>query len=235
MGIALSEIIVNLITIIYLFFTFPKTNKHNYSKFNIKQYFKLMILSFLETIIRNIIYYFVILVFLNMIDNQDLYFVANEFIWSIMLVPILSQNTLIKQEIANNNQYSLKPYFINSIILVLYMIILIPISLLLFKYVYGLNNYLEYFYTLLKLFPCYIIFTFDAVVESYFWATGQLKHILVQTILTNILVYVTAYILYLCNVWVVSLNSITLLFNLGVIVSSIYTISVFIWEKKRKK
>ena len=91
----------------------------------------------------------------------------------------------------------------------------------------------EYFLSLIKLFPCYIIFAFDEVVESYFWATGKIHHILVQTILTNILVYLTAYILYLCNVWSVTLNSIIILFNLGVFASSIYTISVFLVKQRK--
>ena len=59
--------------------------------------------SFSETLIRNIVYYFVILVLLNVIDNQDLYFVSNEYIWSLMLVPTLAQSTLIKQRISNDN------------------------------------------------------------------------------------------------------------------------------------
>ena len=54
-------------------------------------------------------------VFINMLDNQDLYFVANEFIWSIMLIPTTSQSLLIKQHLGNGED-SLKPYFINSIL-----------------------------------------------------------------------------------------------------------------------
>jgi len=116
----------------------------------------------------------------------------------------------------------------------LFMIILIPVALLIFKFVYSLSNYLDYFMVLLKLFPCYIIFVFDSIIEAYFIATGKMKHILVQTILTNIFVYCTALILYLCGVWMINLNSIILLFNLGVIVSSIYTIIVYLIENKKE-
>lgn len=231
-GVAISELIINLLTLIYFIITLEKTDK-NTIEFNKKEYFKLSCFAFFETLIRNIIYYFVILVFINMLDNQDLYFVANEYIWAIMLVPTLSQSTLIKQEIANNKEYSLKPYFINSIFLISYMIILLPLSIILFKYIYNLDNYMEYFMTLLKLFPCYIIFVIDSIIEAYFISTGKLHHILIQNLLTNIGVYMTALILYLFNVWDISLNAIILLFNLGVIVSSLYTISIYIYEYKK--
>ena len=87
-----------------------------------------------------------------------------------------------------------------------------------------------------RLFLLFILlFVFNSIIESYFIATGKMKHILVQTILTNILVYCTALILYLCGVWVITLDSVILLFNLGVIVSSLYTISIYLIETKRIK
>lgn len=231
-GVAITELIVNTTTLCYLYFTFPKTTIKN-TTLNKKEYFKLLLYSFLETAIRNIIYYCVILVFLNMLDSQDLYFVSNEYIWSFMLVPALAQNSLVKQEISNNAKSSLKPYFINCTILLAYMILLLPLSLLLFKTVYMLPNYLDYFYVLLKLFPCYIIFIFDSVIEGYFFSTGKLHHILIQNLLTNIGVYLTSLILLLCNVWAISLDAIIILFNAGVIVSSVYTIIAYYLDKNR--
>ena len=232
-GIAITELIVNLFTLLYLVLSFPKTTKTK-ANLNKKEYFKLLVFALLETLIRNVVYYCVILVFLNILNNQDLYYVANDYIWSIMLIPTLAQSTLIKQYIANNKNYSLKPYFINSIFLILFMILLIPLSLLIFKYVYNLDNYMGYFIVLLKLFPCYIIFVFDSIIEAYFFATGKLHHILIQNILTNIFVYLTAFILWIFNIWEIKLDSIILLFNIGVIISSIYTILVYVIEKRHK-
>ncbi|MBQ8845455.1 MAG: hypothetical protein IJ008_05560 [Clostridia bacterium] len=232
-GIALSELIINIATIIYLSTNLVKTYKTKLD-FNKKEYFKLFALAFFETLIRNAVYYCVILVFLNLIDNQDLYFVANEYIWSIMLVPALAQSTLIRQQVTNKNN-NLKPFFLNSLFLFAFIIILIPLALFIFKYIYNLQNYLDYFIVLLKLIPCYFIFIIDSIIESYFIASGKLHHVLIQSILTNIVVYLTAFILYLCNVISISLNLIIILFNIGVIVSSLYTICVYLVLMKRNK
>lgn len=230
-GIAIVEIVINASTILFLF---NFQNDGVDISIDKKEYFRLLGLAFLETVVRNLVYYFVILVFLNMIDNQDLYFVSNEFIWSIMLVPTLAQSSLIKQVVSNDKDSSLMPYFANSIFLILFMLILIPIALIVFKYVYCLPNYMEYFMTLLKLSPCYIVFIIDSIIESYFVATGEFHHVLVQTIITNILVYMTALILYLFGVWTITIDAIILLFNLGVVVSSIYTISVYLLKYRAK-
>ena len=231
-GIALSELIINISTIIYLAINLVKTYKTKL-KFNVKEYLKLFVLSFFETLIRNAVYYCVILVFLNLIDNQDLYFVANEYIWSIMLVPTLAQSTLVRQQVTNKDN-NLKPFFINSLFLFGFIIILVPLALFIFKYIYNLQNYLDYFTVLLKLLPCYFIFVIDSIIEAYFIASGKLHHVLIQSILTNIVVYLTAFILYLCEVISISLNLIIILFNIGVIVSSLYTICIYIILIKRK-
>lgn len=233
-GIAIAELVVNVISIIYLACGLKKGNSKH--KINAFEYFKLALISFLETLVRNVVYYCVILVFLNMIDNQDLYFISNEFIWSILLVPCLSQAALIRQDIATNNNFKISPYFKNCIVLSLFMTSLVPISPLIFKWIYNLPNYMDYFFVLLKLFPCYLVFVFDSVVEAYFSATGKLHHILIQTILTNVLVYLSAFILYLLGVWTITLNAIIILFNLGMIISSTYTIIIYlIGIRKNKK
>jgi len=233
-GVAISELIINIITIILLLNTRFKVSKQK-TNFNLKEYIKLFCFSFTETLIRNVVYYFVILVFLNMLDNQDLYFVSNEFIWSIMLVPTLAQSSLIKQDLANNKDTSLKPYFLNSLILISFIVILIPVAFFVFKYIYKFPNYIEFFIVLLKLLPCYSLFIIDSIVEAYFISMGKMHHILIQTFITNILVYLTALILYLCGVWIVTLNSIIILFNLGVIISSLYTITAYFIESRKLK
>ena len=233
MGVAIAELIVGVATIVYLAFKLPKTENKQID-FNKKEYFALMGYCFAETIIRNVVYYFVILVMLNMLDNQNLYFVANEYIWSLLLVPTLAQSTLIKQNLAQQKDASLKDYFINSVLLILFMIVLLPLALFVFSKIYNLANYMDYFYVLLKLFPCYIVFVFDSVIEAYFISAGKMLHILIQNLITNILIYLTAYICYLCGVWVVTLDTLILLFNLGVIVSSIYTIVAFIVIKNKE-
>lgn len=234
-GLALSMLIVNLSQLIYFVITLPKTKKQNCYVFNKKNYAKLCLFSFVESLTRNLTYYFIVLVLINTLNNQDLYYMSNEFIWSIMLVPALAQNDYIKQKVSQNNNESLKPYFINSVLIIGFIGLMIPVALLLFKYVYGFANWNDYFLTLLKLTPCYFIFIFDNVIESYFIASGKMLHVFIQTFLTNIVVYLTSFILYVSGVWRVTLDSIILVFSAGMILSSAYTISVYIYNIRQQK
>ena len=234
-GIATTELIINVLSLAYLLVKLKDNKDKAVAKVNKKEYIKLMCLAFVETSIRNIFYYFVVLVLLNVVDNQDIYCVANEYIWAIMLVPTLAQNALIKQELSNDLNCKIKPYFLNTTIICCYMFVVAAASLLVFKYVYNLKNYMDYFLTVLELLPCYVVFAFDAVAESFFVATGKLHYVLIQTIITNVFVYLPALILYLCGVWVVSFQTIILLFSVGVVIASAYTIIVYCIESRKKQ
>ena len=232
-GFAVSVIIVNAVKLVYFVLTMPKTKNVEVKALDKRQYLKLSLLSFLETLTRNLTYYFIILVLLNVVNNQELYFVGNEFIWSVMLVPVLAQNNCIKQSVSINNNESLKPYFVNGILISLYICVMLPVAFLLFRYVFAFANYMDYFMTLLKLVPCYFIFIFDNVIESYFIATGKMNFVFIQTLITNIAVYLTSFIFYICGVWQVTLNSIILVFSAGMILSSAYTIIVYVHQKRK--
>ena len=234
-GMAISSLIVTFGQLVYFLFTMPKTKNNKKHCFDKKNYFKLCTLSFIESLTRNLTYYFVVLVLINTLNNQDLYYISNEFIWTIMLVPTLAQNDYIKQKISQNNNESLKPYFLNNILLSAFVCLMIPVALFMFKYVFCFENYVEYFVTLLKLLPCYFIFIFDNVIESYFIASGKMHHVFMQTFITNIIVYLTSFVLYICEIWNVTLNSIILVFSAGMILSSAYTIAVYVYNIKHKK
>jgi len=234
-GLAISMMIVNFSQLVYFVTTLPKSKKQNSHTFDKKNYVKLCLFSLIESLTRNLTYYFIVLVLINTLNNQDLYFMSNEFVWSIMLIPALAQNDYIKQKVSQNNHESLKPYFVNSFLIIGFICLMIPVALILFKYVYRFGNWNDYFFTLLKLTPCYFIFIFDNVIESYFIASGKMFHVFVQTFLTNIVVYLTSFLLYMCGVWQVTLDSIILVFSAGMILSSAYTICVYIYKVKHKK
>ena len=81
----------------------------------------------------------------------------------------------------------------------------------------------------------YFIFIFDNVIESYFIAVGKMQYVFVQTFITNIIVYLTSYILFVCGVWIVTLNGIILVFSAGMILSSAYTIGCYAYQQHIKK
>lgn len=59
--------------------------------------------SGLESLIRNLVYLIVVLRGMNLLHEQDVYWIANNFIWSWLLLPVLSLSELLRQDVATSH------------------------------------------------------------------------------------------------------------------------------------
>jgi len=67
------------------------------------------------------------------------------------------------------------------------------------------------------------------IIDSVFYGLGKTKYLALQSVITNVSVYFTAFIFYKVGIWNPSLVSILCLFATGISVDSILT---FIYMKK---
>lgn len=106
-GIGYSNIIVN---IILLFISISALKKEGINIFTKKKISFTWMLSFLkigglsgvESLVRNLAYMFMIVRMINVVGEQGTYWVANNFIWAWLLLPVMQLSELIKQEISTN-------------------------------------------------------------------------------------------------------------------------------------
>ena len=63
-----------------------------------KEFAKICSISGVESLVRNVAYMVMISRMVNMVGEQGIYWVANNFIWGWLLLPILSLGDLIKKE-----------------------------------------------------------------------------------------------------------------------------------------
>ena len=73
----------------------------------------------------------------------------------------------------------------------------------------------------------YMVFTFNNVIDSIFYGLGRTDLMLIQSLLVNILLYGSAYLLYYLGVFEPTLTSITILFGLGISFDTIITLVLF--------
>lgn len=108
-GIGISNIIVNLILFVVTMFLLFKNgiNVINKEKMDFtwcKEFAKVGGISGLESFVRNFAYMVMICRMVNVVGEQGTYWVANNFIWGWMLLPISQLGELIKQETSTNKE-----------------------------------------------------------------------------------------------------------------------------------
>ena len=240
-GIGFSNIIVNILTLSVSFYFLSKEDVHIFKKTKLnfkwmKNFIKIGVISGFESFIRNIAYIVMISRMINLVNEQGTYWVANNFIWGWLLLPVLQLGELIKHEIStdvNNIKKNTLGYFIITIFISVLWFISIPLWKPFMTYVLGFDDIDKLFNLVLLLVGFYVLFSIQNIFDSTFYGLGKTKYMLFESVATNLVYYGTAYILYLTKFWTPSITSIALLFGIGNAFDSI--VSFFAYKYLLKK
>ena len=242
-GIAFSNIIVNLVLVITAIILLSKEGIVLFKKEKLnfawmKDFVKVGGISGLESFVRNIAYMLMIARMVNMVGEQGTYWVANNFIWGWLLLPILQLGELIKRETATDENAiknnSLGYFVITAIVCVIWCIT-IPIWKPFMSHILNFNDVDKLFELVMVLLGFYMLYAFQNVFDSTFYGLGKTNYMLFESVVTNTIYYGGAFILYLCGVWEPSLIGIALLFGIGNAFDAIVSLIAYAFLLKRKK
>lgn len=228
-GIAISNICINsIIFIVMLIILFKEgINIFNKEKLDFawtKELIKVGGISGLESFVRNIFYMVMISRMVNVVGEQGTYWVANNFIWGWLLLPVIQLGELIKQDVSTNKE-AIKDntlgYFTITTFICLLWIISIPLYKPFMKYVLNYNDVDKLFNLVIILLGSYIFYAIQNIFDSTFYGLGKTNYMLFESIVTNIIYYGICFILYITNIFKPSLINIVLMFGIGNIFDSI--------------
>lgn len=242
-GIALSNIIVNVILVSAAVILLSREGIVLFKKAKLsfgwmKDFLKVGGISGLESLVRNIAYMLMIARMVNMVGEQGTYWVANNFIWGWLLLPVLQLGELIKRETATDENAvknnSLGYFVITAVICVLWCAT-IPLWKPFMSYVLNFSDVDKLFELVMVLLGFYMLYAFQNVFDSTFYGLGKTNYMLFESVVTNAIYYGGAFILYLCGVWQPTLIGIALLFGIGNAFDSIVSLIAYMFLLKKKK
>ena len=222
-GIGVSNIIVNALLFITAALILAKQGCRLYGRDKLsfawaRDFAKIGGISGLESFVRNIAYMLMVSRMVNMVGEQGTYWVANNFIWGWMLLPVIQLGELIKQETATDekaiNNNTLGYFFMTAIICAVW-VVLIPTYKPFMHYVLGYNDVDKLFELIMVLLAFYVLYAFQNIFDCTFYGRGKTNYMLFESVVTNTVYYGTCFVLYLTGAWIPSLMSIALLFGIG--------------------
>lgn len=237
-GIAYTNIIVNIFMMIYMLI---RTNK--YFSIKIKSFFtdlsfkwqkewiKVGGFSGIESFVRNLAFMIMIIRMINVVNEQGTFWVANTFIWSWMLLPILALGELIKKETSEGDEYiknKTRGYFSVTTIVVAIWLVSIPLWKPFLNTIMNVTDYEKVFSLIVIQIVFYIIFAYNNVMDSTFYGVGRTDYMLWQSLIVNIIFYGTAFILFKTGVFEPALNGIAIMFGLGMLFDFIPTTYLYL-------
>jgi Na+-driven multidrug efflux pump len=244
-GIAFTNIIVYSVMFLYLAYKLFKQYSitlNDYFKnldFKwLKEWFKVGGFSGLESFVRNLAFMIMIIRMINVVNEQGTFWVANGFIWSWMLLPVLTLGELIKKETSEGDEQissKTKGYFTVTTIIMFTWIITLPLWKPFLQYVMNVPEYDKVFSLVFIQLIFYVIFAYNNIMDSTFYGVGKTDYMLWQSLIVNIIWYGGAFILFKAGLFEPSLNKIALLFGIGMAIDFIPTIILYIKLLKDRK
>ena len=222
-GIGYSNIIVNGLLLVVSLALLSRENIKVLKKSKLdfswaKEFAKIGGISGVESLVRNLFYMLMIVRMVNVVGEQGTYWVANNFIWGWLLLPVLQLGELIKQETAADrttiSRNSMGYFGITAMIAALWFAG-VPLWKPFMSGVLGFDDVNKLFELVLILLPFYVLYAFQNVFDATFYGLGKTTYMLFESVVTNALYYGAAFALYLGGVWTPSLVNIALMFGVG--------------------
>lgn len=221
-GIAASNIIVNaLLSVFSLWLLYRQGcikpcifQKSDLS--TIKDWCRVGVFSGIQQFIDNLIYAVMICKMVNMVAEQGNYWLANNFIWGWLLIPVTALSEVIKRDCKDGYRdlRQFPYYFIAGLTVILWSITL-PFWKPFYQYVEHLPNAAEVFSITVKLVPFYIAYIGSVLIDSIFIGLGKTSYNAVNSLIINFVYYGIFYILYVTNTLTFTMDVIILMFGCG--------------------
>lgn len=234
-GIGYSNILVNSVLLAVSAALLSKEGIHIFRKAKLdfgwaKEFFKVGSISGLESLVRNVAYMVMIARMVNVVSEQGTYWVANNFIWGWLLLPVLQLGELIKREVAadreNIRRNSLGYFAITAGIAVLW-VMTIPGWKPFMANVLGFGDVEKLFGLVLLLTGFYVFYAVQNVCDATFYGLGKTNYMLFESVVTNTVYYGGAFLLWRSGLWTPTLTGIALLFGIGNAFDSLVSLGAY--------
>ena len=242
-GIGVSNIIVNLLILVATLFllTKNKINIFDKSKMDfkwVKEFVKVGGISGLESFVRNFAYMVMIARMVNVVNEPGTYWVANNFIWGWMLLPIIQLGELIKQETSTNKdaiKNNTLGYFVITTFVIILWCIFIPLYKPFMEYILNFSDVDKLFELVIVLLGFYALYAFQNIFDSTFYGIGKTNYMLFESVVTNTIYYGIAFVLYITEIWQPTLIGIALLFGIGNAFDTLVSLGAYCFLMKKRK
>ena len=232
-GAAYAEIVVNTVVglfTVYLAYKKGYLHFHKPDKKFLVDWSKIGVFSGVQIFLDNFIYAIMVCKMVNAVSESGNYWVANNFIWGWLLVPVSCLVEVVKK----NDEKELK--IKNCWKYLAGILLLWIVSMPFWKtFISGpmASNGNEIVRIIYPLIPFYVTYLISAVIDGWFISKGKTLYNAVNSIIVNIGYYGIVYVLFKQGVFEMSMNFIVMMFGFGMVVHTIGSIIMYRLELKK--
>ena len=234
-GAAYSEIFVNVLLAIFSVLLVINKNYIGIKKIGLqffKEWFQIGKFSGIQIFLDNFIYAIMIVKMVNVVNESGNYWVANNFIWGWLLVPVTCFSELIKKN--NLSSISFKNTWRYGLAIMGLWVITMPFWSIFINKAMAVNSNKIMPIVMLSI-PFYLTYIISAFIDAWFISKGKTNYNLIISFIVNVVYYGILYILFRRDVFIMSMNFIIYMFGGGMVVHTVLSIIIYYIDIKKNQ
>ena len=231
-GAAYSEILVNVLLSIFSVFLIISKGYIGLRRTELSflnEWFQIGKFAGLQIFLDNLIYAIIIVKMVNAVNEAGNYWVANNFIWGWLLVPVTCFSELIKKN--NLSSISFKNTWRYGLMIVGLWVIIMPFWSIFINKAMAVDSNGIMPIVMLNM-PFYITYIVSAFLDAWFISKGKTIYNMIISLIVNVVYYGIIYILFSRNVFAMNMSFIIYMFGGGMLVHMILSILLYNVENR---
>lgn len=232
-GAAYSEILVNVILSIFSIWLIVRkgyigVKRIELSFFN--EWFQIGKFTGLQIFLDNFIYAIIIVKMVNAVNEAGNYWVANNFIWGWLLVPVTCFSELIKKN--NLPSVSFKNTWKYGLMIIGLWVITMPFWSVFINKAMSVDSN-QIMPIVMMSIPFYLTYIVSAFIDAWFISKGKTIYNMMISLLVNIVYYGIVFVLFKNDIFTINMNFIIYMFGGGMLAHMGLSIVLYNLEIKR--
>jgi len=233
-GVAITNIIVNIIisavSLSLLYNDGLLQFKLNFKDNAIVEWLRVGIFSGSQIFLDNFIYMIIVVKMINEVSSVGVYWLANNFIWGWLLIPIIALVEIVKRDYLKG-YFRMHNYILFVVLIVFIWLCSVPLWGIMFNDVIQAQDPAAVLNILYMVVPFYIAYAFAAVFDGVLISVGKTWYLLGISLIVNIGYYGVVYLLFLSGFFVASIEFIVMMFGFGMVIHLIFSILFYLHSK----
>ena len=234
-GVALTNIGVNaiiaIVSIILLHREKLLRKWKGIDKTAIKDWVNTGIFSGGQIFVANLIYVLVVMKMVNEVSQMGNYWLANNFIWGWLIIPVAAIGEMLKREYYRGYRRIWNYLALTTIVLVIWLII-VPFWNFMFSDIIIAEDPSAITHILYLSVPFYVAYAYSVILQAVLISVGKTRYIFYECLIVNFVYYGIVYGLYLAGVFEATLEFIILMFGFGLVVCLILDALLYLYSMK---
>lgn len=239
-GVAYSNIVVSVACVILCLIIVFRHKliavSFQFDKFFVKDYLFIGLFSGSQILLDNIIYFSIVCKMVNAVAEQGNYWIANNIMWGLMLIPISALAELIKKDCKDKlTSGKMKHYNIVLVTTFLAWMCFIPLLNPFLKYIMGIENFQSIKHILIVLIPFYFAYGYTVLFDNLLIGHGKTHYCFAISVIVNVIYYPVMYGFMLKGIFTPNITFICRMFGFGMVVHLGCSIAGFIIYRRKEQ